>query len=105
MAQRLIRLLTLAALLLAPFAMEGGHAAAPASAPAVHCDEPMGADPADEDGASARIDCAIACSAVPTAAGILDERARPVAMVEGAVLPILLDGHGPGADPPPPRRG
>ena len=104
--RRLLPLLTLLALLVAPF---GRMAAAEAmttphhqaAAMPGHCDDmPM---PDQDGGDKVAIDCMIACAAVATAtAPLLAFIAPMVATPVGETLP-LFTGRNPSADPPPPR--
>lgn len=106
---RLLRILTLVALLLAPLGMMSGHAAmAMGSAaeatnsmgPADHCggmDKPARHQPASG------IDCTIACSAVPSAEGTVATHPIAAAQIPPIALATSLFGLHPESDPPPPR--
>jgi hypothetical protein len=104
----LARLLTLLAMLVAPFGMLSGHAAmaAPATQPAGgHCAD-MGAshDQAPDDTApAANIDCMMACACVPAEGAELAN--VPSLAKEPAISANASDvvGANPAADPPPPR--
>jgi hypothetical protein len=107
-ARRILHLLVLAGLVLAPFGRIGlaqAHALAmPHGAPAAmagHC--PDAPTPAPERDNSERIDCMTACSAMAPAAGL--DLARPPACATAAAAAgaFTLNGIRPGADPPPPR--
>jgi hypothetical protein len=108
---RLIRILTLAALLLAPFGMVGEHATAalPAVAAAGHHMEDMAAghcadtgEPA-KDRPSSSIDCMMACSALAGIESELAEHPLPAATPPQELAPKTIHGLNPEADPPPPR--
>ena len=98
-------MLALLAMMLAPAAMHRAEAA-PAShhemaAPAGHCADGPGQQRDDGDrGRSA--DCAIACSAMPSTAGLAAPAELPRAPF-GASLSPFFAGTAPGSDPPPPR--
>lgn len=108
MKPRILSLLAVLALLVAPFGMVGGGGAAamthggPETAMA-HCDDmaPAGTHHGgDRDGS---IDCAIACAALPAFAP-----ASPGEILRAAAAPAPLPaaslvGTMPEADPPPPR--
>ena len=106
----LLRLLVLAALLIAPIAMVGSHAAmaAPQTSEASaggHCADMAGAHdqvPA-EQAPGKSIDCMIACACVPTPGIRLAEPPLATAAPEPAMIVSLADGLNPAADPPPPR--
>lgn len=117
MAMRLVRFLTIFAVLLAPLTMAGGHAAMamPPAAKAVthHSEHGMSAghcagmsgqsdDPSDRPSGPS-IDCMIACSCLPAAGTGIGEHATPVAMVEPPLFSAGLSGLHPESDPPPPR--
>lgn len=99
---RLLRFLTMLALVLMPLGMMPGHAMAAVAT--VHCaDMAPSSHPAPiHSGRSA--DCAIACSAMPSAATILNPPARDRAVLHP--LP-LATGHGLASEAaiPPPRSG
>ncbi len=111
---RLLRILTLAAVLFAPLSMVSGHGAmampnskaatamdhGQATAPAGHCAD------MDQDGsepASPGVDCMIACSAVATADFAVSSHPAAHSGVRTSSLSALLSGLNPGSDPPPPR--
>lgn len=114
---RLVRFLTILAMLFAPLGMVGEHAAmampaaadAPAhhaesAAPAAHCAD-MTAQAGDESdlGKDCMTDCAIACSAVPAFVGGIALHEPLAAMIEPQPLARGLRGLHPESDPPPPR--
>ena len=111
-ALRLLRFLTLVALLVAPLKMISAHAetAMPtrraaanhmaAAMPAGHCDDTGQPDHSRPD---ASIDCAMACSAMPSADGELVAHPQPIAPVPPPDLTDALVGLHPESDPPPPR--
>jgi hypothetical protein len=103
---RLLHLLALVALMLAPASMHGA-----AAAPAVphHGGQAMAADhcagseqqPEQErDGRAA--DCALACSAMPGAGAELAAAPLPTPAYDAAPA-AFHTGTAPGSDPPPPR--
>lgn len=102
---KLLRLLVLLALLVAPF---GRMAAAEAmtmpehSAMAMpgHCDPMPAPDPGDEERS---IDCMIACAAVTGAESPQLRAPRPAASLPVGLVRTGLSGLHPEADPPPPR--
>ena len=110
-ALRLLRILTLFAMLLAPLGITTAHAAmtAPAMmagshiaamAPAEHCggmDQPAGQRP------DSGIDCTIACSALPALASEVAAHPLPSAPEPSTPLVGALHGLHPEFDPPPPR--
>lgn len=112
---RLLRFLTILAMLFSPVSMMSGHAAmampAPsatamdhmqASAPAGHCaDMAPGRDSNDQQRPD--IDCMIACSAIPAADFAVETHAAKAAFLEPARLVSALRGLHPESDPPPPR--
>ena len=111
---RLLRLLTLIAMLFAPVSMSASHAAtampaAPAvmadhmaAAPAGHCADMEGRQ--DKQGPiDPNIDCMIACSAMPASEFEVEAQAIIAAFIEPAGLTGALHGLDPGSDPPPPR--
>ena len=111
---RLVRFLTLCAMLFAPLSMSGAHAALPvagaaattshveAAPPAGHCadmDETQ-----DQNGQSnPSIDCMIACAALPSADFAVTSHPTAPDTIDPAPLPNGLSGLHPGSDPPPPR--
>jgi hypothetical protein len=102
---RLLPILALFAVLLAPVGMLGSHAAraspAPVSGPG-HCSEQQRQH---EDGKDrqAMIDCAIACTALPSHQPVLGEKEVQSAAAPEAALTFLADGTRPEAATPPPR--
>ena len=114
---RLLRLLTIFAVLLAPLTMTGGHAAMamPAAAKAMdhhsgqamtaeHCAGMSGqSDDQSDHKSGPSIDCMMACSCLPPAGTELAEHAMLVAIVEPPALAAGLIGLNPESDPPPPR--
>jgi hypothetical protein len=112
-AQRLLRMLTLAALLLASFGMLGSHATAavPTAAANGHHMEGMAdghcadtGQPAN-DRPSSSIDCMMACSVLAGIGSELAEHPLPAATPPEAMVPKAIHGLNPEADPPPPRLG
>ena len=109
-ARRLIRILTMLALLVAPLGMVGGHAAmampVAATAATGHCAD-IGGMADDGDGSSqedrSAIDCTISCSALPALAGALTDQPPLPAMARTVTLHGLVRGLHPESDDPPPR--
>lgn len=116
-AARLVRLLTIFAVLLAPLSMVGEraamampagpeasahHSAGPSRAG--HCAE-MSGQSEDEKAPDTQclIDCAIACSAIPAGGSQMADQSMPVVMVQPQPLVGRLSGLHPESDPPPPR--
>jgi len=110
---RLLRFLTILAVLFSPISMMGGHAAMAtpvasastmdhmrAAMPAGHCAD---MDQDTKDKASPDIDCMIACSAIPATVFQVDTHPMTVALVPPALLFSGLIGLHPESDPPPPR--
>ncbi len=105
-----LRLFVLAAMLIAPIGMVGGHAAmaapqAPQASASGHCADMAGSHqqaPADKVPGKS-IDCMIACACVPSPGVQLADPPLPVAAPEPAMIVALADGLNPAADPPPPR--
>lgn len=111
---RLVRFLTLFAMLFAPLSMSGAHAALPVSGvlaatnnvkavpPAGHC-----ADMDESQGQNGRtspsIDCMIACAALPAADFAVASHPAAPNTIDAARLLSGLSGLHPGSDPPPPR--
>lgn len=111
---RLLRFLTLIAVIFAPISMSGGHAAMAMPAPSAAMAEQMPAAPAghcadmggeqDKSGPSApNIDCMIACSAMPAADFEVEVHPVVAAFIEPRALTNALNGLNPESDPPPPR--
>ena len=118
-ARRLVRILTMLALLLAPVSMIGGHAAMampapaeasashhdPAASQSAHCAEMAGQSEDDDDGSSpgdCMTDCAVACSAIPPLGSAMADRPMAPAMGQPLLLVGRIDGlHPESADPPP----
>jgi hypothetical protein len=116
---RLLRLLTIVALLLAPLTMVSEHAAMAMPAPVAADAEThhMGsagqsehcagmAERSDDDTApqsDCMTDCAIACSAIPPLRSEMAAHDPIVALVEPLPLVAGIDGLHPESDPPPPR--
>jgi hypothetical protein len=98
--------MALFALLFAPAGMLGSHAAmamphdAPASM-AGHCDTREQAP--DERSGSSMIDCAIACSAMPSADPFVPQEPLPAAAEFKPSLTRFVAGTWPEAATPPPR--
>ena len=117
-ARRLVRILTMLALLLAPLTMIGGHAAMamPAAAtsashhdqaadPSAHCAE-MSGETQDDDGTSpggCLTDCAVACSAIPALCSAMADRPMAPAMAQPLALAGRVRGLHPESVDPPPR--
>lgn len=117
---RIMRLLVLLALLLAPVSMAGTHAAMamPAGHGAAMADHDMAptaghcADmaptseeaPADDTAPARNIDCALACSCMPPAVGGVAQRVPFTAGVHRPESPLLLTGLSLEAEPRPPKR-
>lgn len=104
MTGRILPLLALLALLIAPFGMMSGAAAAmPMHAPemaAGHCEGKAPAEPAEQGKA---IDCMIACAALPAIAPISAAAFRTAADLPAPPPFASPAGTMPEADPPPPR--
>lgn len=112
---RLLRLLTMIAVLFSSLSMMSGHAAmampAPsastmdhmkATAPAGHCAD-MAADREPDDQGAPDIDCMIACSAIPAADFEVETHPMAAGFLEPVRLVSALHGLHPESDPPPPR--
>ena len=105
-ARRLLPLLTLLALIVAPFgrvaaaeAMMTSHQPAAMSG---HCQDMPAPEPADRTGKSS-IDCLVACAAISTAETfVLGAKAVAASPQDGLLLPVFAGLH-PEAEPPPPR--
>ncbi len=111
-ALRLLRFLTLLALLIAPLRMMSAHAemALPASPAAGHhmaaagpSDHCGGMDESGKRTPDSSIDCALACSAMPGAQSELMAHPQALAAIPPATLADALLGLHPESDPPPPR--
>ncbi|HEX8444751.1 MAG TPA: hypothetical protein VF631_14000 [Allosphingosinicella sp.] len=117
-ARRLVRILTMLALLLAPLSMVSEHAAMAMPAPtasahheqaagqSAHCAEMAGqTQTEDQDSRSGDclIDCAIACSAIPPLANIVADHTLPPALAQPLPLVSRIAGLHPESDDPPPR--
>jgi len=109
--KQLVRFLTLLALLLAPFGMLGGPAAAAQTgsgevqAGSGHCAE-MAADhaPAQTPEAPARdIECMMACACMPPLAPGLSAPPLRGEAPQPTLPSLILSGLSPQAEPPPPR--
>jgi hypothetical protein len=98
---RLLSILALLAVLFAPAGMLGSHAAmAMPAQPSGHCAEQQQQSGEDQQ---AMIDCAIACTALPSHQPVPGEnRLGPPAAPEAAVT-LFVDGTRPEAATPPPR--
>ncbi|HEY0129814.1 MAG TPA: hypothetical protein VGB57_00300 [Allosphingosinicella sp.] len=102
-ATRLLRWLTLFALLVAPLAMIGGspataHVAAVLGGHCAETEKPVEAPP------SAPVDCMIACAGcLPTQAGTLAVRPRLEPAARPGPIDFRLSGLNPEAATPPPR--
>lgn len=116
-ARRLVRILTMLALLFAPLSMIGGYAAMamPAAAAAAshneqaddqsaHCAE-MAGQSEEDDGTSpgdCLTDCAVACSAIPALGSAMADQPMAPAMAQPLALVGRIRGlHPESADPPP----
>lgn len=114
---RLLRFLTIFAVLLAPLTMTGGHAAMsmPAAAStmdqhsghamtAEHCAGMSGqSDDQPHRKSGPSIDCMIACSCLPATGSEMGKHALRAAIVEPPALAAGLAGLNPESDTPPPR--
>ena len=117
-ARRLVRILTMLALLLAPLSMMGGHAAMamPAGTSAAphhmqtadasgHCAGMAGKpvkDQRSQDG-SCVSDCTVACSAIPVFGSLMPDQVMAPAMRRVPALLHRSSGLRPESDDPPPR--
>ena len=111
-AMRLLRFLTLIALLVAPVGMMSGHAAMAMSRATIdghhmaattapdHC---AGMDQPSKKSSDGSIDCTISCSALPTADPQIAAHPLAAASVPHVLLSESVHGLQPEADPPPPR--
>jgi len=108
-AARLVRILALLALVLAPLGMMGAHPAMATPNPAVaalhgqgseHC---AGMDQPEKPKPVSCIDCIMVCSGLPVAES--DVAAHPLATAPMPRLPLEQRVHGlhPESEPPPPR--
>lgn len=101
----ILRLLTLAAVVLMPFGMGAAVATAahhaPASAAAGHCEE-QESQPAEQSSDQA-IDCAIACSMLATTEARADEPAPSLCLARGRPLAERGSGLHPDTATPPPK--
>lgn len=115
---RLVRLLTILAVLFAPISMASAHGAmaapvpqqAPmhhaqmADMPAGHCADMDQSDRGDRKAPmSPGIDCTIACSVIMTSAELFADGPLPAVQMRTPLLPAFRDGLTPESDPPPPR--
>ena len=109
---RLLRILTILAVLLAPLGMLGGHPAMATPAPSDPAMSHMAIDPAghcadidkqskDQPGSS--IDCMIACSVLLTAENVLSVHPVAISPRQPRTLAVVLNGLHPEWDTPPPR--
>lgn len=99
---RLLSILALLAVLLAPSGMLGGHAAMAMPA------QPSASGPCSEQQQTggdeqAMIDCAIACTALPSHQPVLGESGFNPAAAPEAAITLFADGTKPEAATPPPR--
>jgi len=111
---RLLRFLTIFAVLFSPISMATGHAAMamPAASAAMadhmgaasagHCAD-MGGEQDKSGPAAPSIDCMIACSAMPAADFEVEAHPVVAAFIEPRALISALSGLNPESDPPPPR--
>ena len=102
--KQLFRLAALLALLLAPAGMLGGHAAMAmplhdATMSMSHCEQQQ----QQQDEHQAMIDCAMACSAMPSIDPFLPPPVRPVAPQFESSASLDIEGTRPEAATPPPR--
>jgi len=110
---RLMRFLTVLAVLFAPLGMLGGHAAMALQAtpqatmdhagrmePAGHCAD---REKQSQDRPMSSIDCMIACAALPTPESETPDHPLPAAIDRPVSLATGLHGLHPESDPPPPR--
>ena len=108
-ALRLLRFLTLFALILASFGMISAHAqmAMPVSASSGHemgaAEHCAGMDQERKQKPASGINCTIACSAVPSATGAIAVHPKAAAEMPPIALATSLFGLHPESDPPPPR--
>ena len=111
---RLLRFLTIFAVLFSPISMSAGHAAMAMPTPSAPMADHMSAAPAghcaDMDGeqdksgrATPNIDCMIACSAMPAADFEVEVHPIVAAFIEPRALTSAHHGLNPESDPPPPR--
>lgn len=118
-AKRLVRILTMLAVLFAPLGMLGGSAtmAQPvtvasgshheqAANMAAHCAE-MGGETQDDDGSfphgDCLSDCAVSCAAISALGSVLTDHAILPAMPQARAFADPLHGLIPGSADPPPR--
>jgi hypothetical protein len=101
---RIVQLLALLALILAPMAVHRAEAApaAPHHAASAEGDCGHSAPVPDEKDPSGSADCALACSAMPGAGAELCA-AAPHRLSYAAARAAFFAGTAPGSDPPPPR--
>ena len=113
-ARRLVRFLTMLALLLAPLGMVGQHAAMaiPGTAQAAehyaeNADHCAGMSSESEDEGSPNtgclVDCAVACSAIPALGSEIADQPIALALAQRLALISRVTGLHPESDPPPPR--
>jgi hypothetical protein len=117
-AARLMLILAMFALLVAPLSMSGGSAMAmsPAASTssdqqsvghATHCDEMSGEADGHAGGDSSQndcqSDCALACSAITAAGGRIADRQVGAAIIETRLPVDTLHGVNPESADPPPR--
>lgn len=112
-ATRLLRFLTILAVLFAPISMMSGHAAMAMPAAAAHKMDQMAAmdaadhcagmdkQPGDQPGSS--IDCMIACSVLLAAGSEVAIHPMAPLLIQPIPLARGLQGLHPESDPPPPR--
>ena len=97
-------ILALFAVLLAPAGMLGSHAAmaaAPTASASGHCDEQQQHGTGEQE--QAMIDCAIACTALPSHDPALSDNQLLTTAAPDALPAIILYGTRPEAATPPPR--
>lgn len=115
---RVVRLLTILAVLFAPISMASAHGAMAAPAPqqaqmhhaqmadmpAGHCGDMDQRDGSDHKAPmSPGIDCTIACSVIITSAELFADAPLPAVQMRTSILLTFRDGLEPESDPPPPR--
>lgn len=118
-AKRLVRILTMLALLIAPLGMMGGYATMAQAAAVtsgshheqaakmpVHCAE-MGGETHDQDGSSPQgdclSDCAVSCAAISAPGSVMTDQTLLPAMAQARAFADPLHGLSPESADPPPR--
>ncbi len=104
--RRLLPLLTLLAMIVAPFgrvaAAEAMSTAHQPAAMAGHCQD-MPAPDEDRGSGQSEIDCLVACAAIAAPEAVALAGRVPTAAPRAGSLPRVFAGLHPEADPPPPR--